>query len=198
MKAIVVDAFGPSEHPRVQEIRARTRNRHVIVKAAYAGINYVDLYQREGTYPVVTLPSRPGLEGSGVVVDAPADCNWRVGDRVAYTTGVQGSHAGLVAVSEANLVAVPDETGLREASAELEHGLTVRMLIDAVARLAPASTVLVHAVAGGVGCWLVQQLRSAGHRVIGTASSTAKLQWLEGVGIEPCRYGGEGDWAGAT
>lgn len=194
MQGIVVGAFGGPEQLRLQDLP--TPRGEVLVQVAWAGVNFVDLYQREGRYPGVSVPLTPGLEGSGRVVEAGADGPWRAGDRVAFTTGVQGSYAQQVAVSAAHLVAVPDHIGLRDAAASLEHGLTAAMLIDDVARMTAGDTVLVHAAAGGVGGWLVQRLRARGHRVIGTASSAAKLDWLASVGIEAVSYAQGADWVG--
>jgi NADPH2:quinone reductase len=117
-----------------------------------------------------------------------------VGDRVAFSTGVQGSYAEIVAVPARHLVPVPPSVSLREASTSLEHGLTAMVLADDVARLDARRTLLVHAAAGGVGGWLVQVLRNRGHRVIGTASSAEKLAWLTRVGVEAVHYGEVNDW----
>jgi NADPH:quinone reductase len=193
MKAIVVQAFGGPEQLALQDVPDPTDD--VVVAAAWAGVNFVDTYQREGRYPGVTLPLMPGLEGSGIVLRAPVNSEWQTGDRVAYTTGVQGSYAEQVSVQAEHLLRVPADVSLRAAAAALEQGLTASMLIDDVARLKVGDTVLVHAAAGGVGGWLVQWLRARGHRVIGTASSDAKLAWLAGVGVEPVRYAGDTDWA---
>ena len=193
MKAIVVQEFGGPEQLTLQEVPAPTDE--VVVTAAWAGINFVDLYQREGRYPGVKLPLAPGLEGSGIVARAPLNSGWQTGDRVAYATGVQGAYAEQVSVRATHLVRVPQDVSLRAAAAALEQGLTASMLIEDVARLRVGDTILVHAAAGGVGGWLVQWLHARGHRVIGTASSAEKIAWLAGIGIEPVRYDGDTDWA---
>ena len=193
MKAIVVQSFGGPEQLTLQDVPEPTDD--VVVAAAWAGINFVDLYQREGRYPGVKLPLALGLEGSGIVARAPSNSGWQAGDRVAYTTGVQGTYAEQVSVRAMHLVRVPEDVSLRTAAAALEHGLTASMLIEDVARLRAGDTVLVHAAAGGVGGWLVQWLRARGHRVIGTASSAEKIAWLTSIGIEPVRYDGDTDWA---
>ncbi|MFZ6653804.1 quinone oxidoreductase family protein [Undibacterium sp. TJN19] len=195
MKAMIVKEFGGPEQLTISEVHAP--HAHIIVDAAWAGVNFVDIYQREGRYPGVQQPLTMGIEGSGIIskVDAVAEASgWHVGDRVAYTTGVQGSYAEQVAVPVAHLVRVPQSVSLHDACAALEQGLTAIVLSEDVARLQAGSTVLVHAAAGGVGGWMVQLLVAKGHTVIGTASSASKATWLQSVGAQAVRYDGDADW----
>lgn len=193
MKAIIVEQFGGPGQLRLQDVAAPAGE--VIVNAAWAGVNFVDIYQREGRYPGVRQPLAMGIEGTGVIASAPAGSGWRSGERVAYTTGVQGSYAEQVAVPVANLIRVPDQVSLRDACAAIEHGLTAIMLVDEVARLPHSGSVLVHAAAGGVGGWLVQLLAARGLTVFGTASSASKADWLHSVGAQAIRYDDGTDWA---
>lgn len=193
MKAIIVEQFGGPGQLRLQDVAAPAGE--VIVNAAWAGVNFVDIYQREGRYPGVRQPLAMGIEGTGVIASAPAGSGWRSGERVAYTTGVQGSYAEQVAVPVANLIRVPDQVSLRDACAAIEHGLTAIMLVDEVARLPQSGSVLVHAAAGGVGGWLVQLLAARGLTVFGTASSASKADWLLSVGAQAIRYDHGTDWA---
>jgi NADPH2:quinone reductase len=195
--AIVLDRFGGPEVLQLRELPLpRAEPGHAVVRIAHAGINFVDLYQREGRYPGISLPWRLGLEGAGEVVDVAPGQGFEVGQRVAFTTGVQGAYAGHLAVPLEHLVPVPDALPLRDAAAALEQGMTAAMLLDDVARLRPGEPVLVHAAAGGVGGWLVQWLLARGHPVFGTVSSVAKAQWLRGVGAVPLMA--EGDWVAAA
>lgn len=197
MKAMAIDRFGG---PEVLQLRAlpmpRAQPGSAVVRIAHAGVNFVDLYQREGRYPGIALPWRLGLEGAGEIVDTAPGAGFAVGDRVAFTTGVQGAYAGHLAVPFDHLVRLPDALSLRDAAAALEQGLTAAMLLDDVARLRPGEPVLVHAAAGGVGGWLVQWLVARGHPVFGTVSSAAKADWLRGVGAVPLMA--DGDWAEAA
>ena len=192
MQAIMVNAFGGPEKLQLQEVA--TPQGEVIVNVAWAGVNFVDIYQREGRYPGVKQPWPMGIEGTGIVAAAPAGSAWLAGDRVAYSTGVQGAYASQVAVPAAHLIRLPDAISLRDACAAIEHGLTAIMLVDDVARLPNTGTVLVHAAAGGVGGWLVQMLAARGLRVLGTASSASKAEWLRSVGVQAVRYDNETDW----
>lgn len=192
MKAIIVEQFGGPDQLHLQEVAPPVGE--VIVNAAWAGINFVDIYQREGRYPGVNQPLAMGIEGTGVIASAPSDSGWLAGERVAYTTGLQGSYAEQVAVPAAHLIRIPDHVSLRDACAAIEHGLTAIMLIDEVARLPQSGSVLVHAAAGGVGGWLVQMLVARGLTVFGTASSASKADWLKSVGAHAVRYDEGTDW----
>lgn len=192
MKAIIVEQFGGPDQLALRELAAPAGE--IIVKAAWAGINFVDIYQREGRYPGVSLPLPMGIEGAGVIASAPAGSGWQIGERVAYTTGVQGSYAEQLAVPHNSLLRVPDALSLRDACAAIEHGLTAIMLTEKVARLPSQGSVLVHAAAGGVGGWLVQLLVAHGLTVFGTTSSADKAAWLTSVGAHALRYDEGQDW----
>ncbi|MBL8279399.1 MAG: quinone oxidoreductase [Pelomonas sp.] len=195
--AIVLDRFGGAEVLRLQALPLpRADAAHAVVRIAHAGVNFVDLYQREGRYPGLALPWRLGLEGAGEVVEAAPGGGFAVGERVAFTTGVQGAYAAHLRVPLEHLVPVPEALPLREAAAALEHGLTAAMLLDDVARLPAGAPVLVHAAAGGVGGWLVQWLLARGHPVLGTVSSAAKADWLRALGAMPLMT--DSDWARAA
>lgn len=196
-QAIVIEQFGGPEvlSPRELPPPAAAAGQ-AVVRLAFAGVNFVDLYQREGRYPGISLPWRLGLEGAGEIVDIAPGQGFAVGARVAFTTGVQGAYATHLAVPVDHLVPVPDALPLRDAAAALEQGLTAAMLLDDVARLPPGEPVLVHAAAGGVGGWLVQWLVARGHKVFGTVSSAAKADWLRTVGATPLLA--DSDWAAAA
>lgn len=192
-QAILVHQFGGPEVLELQQLPTpQAAPGEAVVRIAHAGINFVDLYQREGRYPGISLPWRLGLEGAGEIVDVAPGAEFRLGERVAFTTGVQGAYASHLAVPLEHLVRVPDALSLRDAAAALEHGMTAAMLLDDVARLPPREPVLVHAAAGGVGGWLVQWLIARGHAVFGTVSSEAKADWLRGLGAVPLLA--DGDW----
>jgi NADPH2:quinone reductase len=195
--AIVLDRFGGPEVLQLQHLPLpRADASQAVVRIAHAGVNFVDLYQREGRYPGLSLPWRLGLEAAGEVVEVAPGSGFTVGDRVAFTTGVQGAYAGHLAVPLDHLVPVPEALPLRDAAAALEHGLTAAMLLDDVARLPAGAPVLVHAAAGGVGGWLVQWLLARGHAVFGTVSNDAKADWLRGLGALPLRV--DSGWAQAA
>jgi NADPH:quinone reductase len=184
MQAIVVQRHGGAEVLEYLDVCEPIAPDKVMVDLHYAGVNFVDIYQREGRYPGVKLPLHLGIEGSGVVQCAPSGSVWRVGDRVAFCTGTSGAYAEQVAVAPEHLVRVPDNVSLATAATVLEQGLTALILAERV-MVANAGTALVHAAAGGVGGLLTQMLLAKGLRVFGTVSSAAKAEWLSARGAEP-------------
>jgi NADPH2:quinone reductase len=143
-----------------------------------AGVNFVDIYERRGTYrDNVALPYTPGREGAGVVV-AIGDgvTNVKVGDRVAYCFG-NGSYAQAKNVPANRLILLPDELTFEQGAAFPLQGMTAHYLLHDFHRLQPGETVLVHAAAGGMGLLLVQwAARQFGARVIGTVSTEKKAK----------------------
>ena len=114
-QAILVHQFGGPEVLELQSLPTpQAAAGQAVVRLEYAGINFVDLYQREGRYPNISLPWRLGLEGAGEIVDIAPGAEFQVGDRVAFTTGVQGAYASHLAVPLEHLVRVPDALALRQ------------------------------------------------------------------------------------
>jgi NADPH2:quinone reductase len=147
----------------------------VRVRLRFAGVNFIDTYQRSGLYPV-PLPFSPGSEGAGEV-DAvgPEVTDVGPGDRVAYASE-RGAYAESAVVSAAKLVPVPAGVSLETAAAVMLQGMTAHYLAHDAFRLEPGSAALVHAAAGGVGLLLVQIARLLGARVIGTTSTEEKAE----------------------
>ncbi|MFI9306889.1 quinone oxidoreductase family protein [Streptomyces triculaminicus] len=145
----------------------------ILVELAAAGVNFIDLYRREGRYPL-PVPCVPGEEGSGVVLAVgPGVTRFAPGDRVAWTT-VLGSYAERVLVPEDKAIVVPEAIDLRTAGGVLVHGMTAHFLAHDSYPAREGETVLVHAAAGGVGLLLTQMLKRRGVRVIGTVSTGEK------------------------
>ena len=150
----------------------------VLVKAAAVGVNFIDVYQREGVYPM-TLPFVPCSEGAGEVVavgpDLPEDATFAVGDRVAWAS-FRGSGRAYVAVPATVLVPVPDGLDLDVAAASLLQGMTAHYLVHSTRPIEKGDVALVHAAAGGVGQLLVQMITAMGGSVVATAGSPEKLE----------------------
>ncbi|HET8932418.1 MAG TPA: quinone oxidoreductase [Polyangiales bacterium] len=152
------------------------------VKVEAAGVNFIDTYQRSGLYPRAT-PFVLGLEGAGRIEAVGADINgWKVGQRVAWS-GQPGSYAEHIVLKPDQLIAVPDGVDTELAAAVLLQGMTAHSLATAVHNTQPGETVLVHAAAGGTGQLLVQELKRAGARVIGTCSS-GKVELAQQAGCD--------------
>lgn len=138
------------------------------------GLNFIDVYQRTGLYPL-PLPSGIGLEAAGVV-EAVGDGvdHLQPGDRVAYAGGPPGAYAEARIMPAAPLVKLPRAIGDEQAAAMMLQGLTAYYLTHRTYRVAPGETVLFHAAAGGVGLIACQWLKALGASVIGTVGSEEK------------------------
>ena len=142
----------------------------LVVDLAFAGLNFLDCYQRTGLYPM-ELPFVPGSEGAGVVRDVGAEVSpFAAGDQVAWSS-VLGSYAEQVRVPEASAVAVPDGVGLDVAAAVMLQGMTAHYLAFDSFPLAGEHRCLIHAGAGGTGQLLIQIAKRCGAEVFTTVGS---------------------------
>lgn len=145
----------------------------ILVDVTAAGVNFIDIYQREGLYPL-PLPYTPGLEGAGIVRSVGLEVTeFSPGDRVAWT-GHLGSYAEVVALPAEKAVRVPESLSLQTAAGMMLQGLTAHYLVTSVFEVKPGDRALVHAAAGGVGLLLCQMISARGGEVIGTVSTDAK------------------------
>ena len=174
MRAILVSQTGGPEVLVAAEVPEPTGGeRDIIVDVQAAGVNFIDIYQRQGIYSLA-LPYTPGLEGAGVVRSVgSAVTEFSPGDRVAWT-GHLGSYSEVVAMPADIAVLVPDSLSLETAAGMMLQGLTAHYLVTSVHQVVPGNTALVHAAAGGVGLLLCQMIRARGGEVIGTVSTDAK------------------------
>ncbi len=184
MKAIQVQKTGGPEALTVADLPVpQPKPNEAVVKIAAAGVNFIDVYFREGRYPA-QLPFVLGQEGAGTVTAVGSDVKQvKVGDRVAYT-GVQGSYAEYAAVPADRLVHVPDGISDQQAAAAMLQGMTAHYLCHSAYPLKKGETALIHAAAGGVGLLLVQMAHNMGARVIGTAGSEEKAKLARGAGAD--------------
>ncbi len=171
MQAVLVRRTGGPEVLEVAEVAAGEPGPgQLLVSLAAAGVNFIDVYHREGRYPL-PLPFTPGLEGAGTVTAlGPEVSGFAPGDRVAWASAL-GSYAEQVLVSAAAAVPVPAEVDLHTAAAVALQGMTAHYLACATYPVQPGDTVLVHAAAGGVGLLLTQIVGIRGGRVIATCSA---------------------------
>ncbi|HEY9723302.1 MAG TPA: quinone oxidoreductase [Oscillatoriaceae cyanobacterium] len=184
MQAIVVREPGGPEVMHLVEMPDPVPGEgEILVETDAIGVNYIDIYRREGRYPQPE-PRIPGEEGSGrVVAVGPNALDFRVGDRVVWTT-VLGSYSTRVLVPAYRAVHVPDGLDMQTAAAALVHGMTCHYLINDSYVVKKGDTLLVHAAAGGVGLLLVQTIKARGAKVIGTVSSDAKEQLARAHGAD--------------
>lgn len=152
-----------------------------LVKLTASGVNFIDVYFREGRYKA-TLPFVLGQEGAGVVTAVGADANTvKVGDRVAWI-GNQGAYAESAVVPADRLVPIPQGINDQQAAAAMLQGTTAHYLSHDTYPLKQGETALIHAAAGGVGLLLVQMAHNIGARVIATVSTEEKAKLARGAG----------------
>lgn len=184
MKAIQVSQTGGPEVLKLVDLPIPDpKPNEAIVEIKAAGVNFIDVYFREGRYPAL-LPFINGQEAAGVLVSVGAGVtNVKVGDRVAYT-GVLGSYAQYAAVPADRLVAIPDQIDFPLAAAAMLQGMTAHYLSHGSYEIKRGETALIHAAAGGVGLLLVQMCKLLGARVIGTAGSEEKAALAHAAGAD--------------
>ncbi len=154
-----------------------------IVQIKAAGVNFIDVYFREGRYPA-PLPFINGQEAAGIVTSIGEEVSEvKPGDRVAYT-GVRGSYAEYAAVPADRLVAIPDQVDFESAAAAMLQGMTAHYLSHSTYPIQRGDTMLIHAAAGGVGLLLVQMAKQLGARVIGTAGNSDKARLAREAGAD--------------
>lgn len=182
MKAVVVRTAGGPEVLEYTEVAQPPVGKDdVLIDVAAAGVNFIDIYQREGIYDM-PLPYTPGLEGSGTISAVGPDVSdFAPGDRVAWAGGM-GSYAEQVVRHPDTLVRVPDAVTDLQAAQLMLQGLTAHYLITSVFDIKPGHTALVHAAAGGVGLLLCQLISQRGGTVIGTVSTEAKEKAARAAG----------------
>ena len=184
MKAIQVKrAGGPEVLELVKLPVPEAKGAEAVVKIVAAGVNFIDVYYREGRYKAV-MPFVPGQEAAGDVVAVGSNVtNLKVGDRVAYTM-VLGSYAEYSAVAADRLVKIPEGVSYQQAAAAMLQGMTAHYLSHDTYPLKKGETALVHAAAGGVGLLLVQMAHGIGARVIGTVSTEEKAKLAREAGAD--------------
>jgi NADPH2:quinone reductase len=182
--AVVVTRSGGSEVLKVEE-------RHVdepgagqlLIRVGAVGVNFIDVYQRQGIYPIPT-PFVLANEGAGTVEAIGSDvAGITVGDRVAWA-GVLGCAAGLAVIPAEKAVPVPDNVETNLAAAAMLQGMTAHYLVNSTYPVQNGDWVLVHAAAGGVGQLLTQLAKARGATVIGTVSTEAKAVKATAAGAD--------------
>src|SRR2546427_1209664 len=184
MKAIQVkQAGGPEAMELVDLPIPQPKPDQAVVKLAASGVNFVDVYFREGRYKA-PLPLVLGQEGAGVVTAVGAEVkSVKPGDRVAWA-GLLGSYAEYAAMPAHRLVPIPQGVTEQQAAAAMLQGMTAHYLSHDTYPLKRGGTALVHAAAGGVGLLLVQMAHNIGARVIGTVSTEEKAKLAREAGAD--------------
>jgi NADPH:quinone reductase len=184
MRAIQVQKTGGPEVLTLVDLPVpKPKANEAVVKIAASGVNFIDVYFREGRYPA-TLPFTDGQEAAGTVTEVGSDVkSVKAGDRVAYSN-VVGTYAEYAAVPAERLVHVPNKITDQQAAAAMLQGMTAHYLSHTTYQLKKGDTALIHAAAGGVGLLLVQMAKNIGARVIGTAGSEEKAKLARDAGAD--------------
>jgi NADPH2:quinone reductase len=158
------------------------------VRHEAVGLNYIDVYHRNGLYPL-PLPAGLGMEGAGVIeAVGPGVTGLAPGDRVAYAGGPLGAYSQVRCMPADRLLKMPDSLDFRTGAAMMLQGLTAAYLLRRTYRVQPGDAVLIHAAAGGVGLIACQWAKSLGATVIGTVSNEAKAALATAHGCDHIIY----------
>ena len=184
MNAIRVSQVGGPEVLKLADLPIpEPQPNEAVVQIKAAGVNFIDVYHREGRYPA-PVPFVPGQEAAGTVTAIGSEVtNVKTGERVAYT-GVPGAYAEYAAVPVERLVKIPLQLDYHQAAAAMLQGMTAHYLSHSTYPIKQGETALIHAAAGGVGALLVQMAKNLGARVIGTAGSEEKAQLARDAGAD--------------
>ena len=184
MKAIQVKQPGGPEAMELVELPVpQPKPNEAVVKLSASGVNFIDVYFREGRYKAA-LPIILGQEGAGVVNAVGTEVTTvNNGDRVAWC-GLLGSYAEYAAVPADRMVPIPDGVTDQQAAAAMLQGMTAHYLAHDTYPLKRDETALVHAAAGGAGPLLVQMAHHLGVRVIATVSTEEKAKLAREAGAD--------------
>ena len=182
MKAIRVRVNGGAGELKLEQLPDPVPAQgEALVRIEAAGVNFAEVYQRKGWYPV-PLPYTPGAEGAGTVVAVGQGVDSvTVGDRVV-SQGFRGSYAELSIAPAERLVKIPEGVSTSNAAAAMLQGLTAHYLATSTYALQVGDWCLVHAAAGGVGLLLCQIARMRGALAIGTVSTEEKARLAREAG----------------
>ena len=174
VKVIRIHRFGGPEVLQFEDLDvAAPGPQEVRVAQRAIGLNYIDVYQRSGTYPN-PLPLIPGNEAAGEVVAVGSEVEeFKPGDRVAYVATL-GGYAEERLIEARHLVALPSDIGSEAGAVMMLKGLTAQYLLRQTYKVGPGDTILVQAAAGGVGLLVCQWAKALGATVIGTVGSEEK------------------------
>ncbi len=186
MKAMRVTLAGEPSVLRLEDVpKPAPGTGEALVRNHMVGVNYADVYMRNGSARVpVSFPITLGIEGAGVV-EAIGDgvTDVKPGDRVAYAGGL-GSYAEYHAIKAMQLAPLPSDVSFEQGAAVILQGMTAHYLLHEFYPIRRGSTVLVHAAAGGMGRLLIQWLKHMGATAIGTVSTEEKAQVAREAGAD--------------
>jgi NADPH:quinone reductase len=186
VRAVIAEAYGGPEVLRLTEHDSpQPGPGQLLVDVTTVGVNFMDIYQREGRPPYAgDVPFVLGSEGAGTVAAVGPDVpGVRQGDRVAWT-GISGCYAEQVVIPADRAVPVPEGIDLETAGAVMLQGMTAHYLATDTYPVAEGDPVVVHAAAGGVGLLLTQMVKMRGGVVVATTSTLQKAELARAAGAD--------------
>lgn len=184
MKAVVADPAGGRENLQFMELPTPEPGEgEALVELRAIGVNYIDVYFREGLYKAPERPIKLGNEGAGTISRLPNGSKFAEGQRVAYAMA-RGSYAEFAIVPQKFLVPLPENISFEAGAAVMLQGMTAHYLTRSTFPLKSGQTCLIHAAAGGAGLLTVQMAKIAGAKVIGTCSTEEKARLATSRGAD--------------
>ena len=199
-KAIRIHEAGGPEVLRWEDYDpGRPAAGEALVRQEAVGLNFIDVYHRNGTYPLPSLPAVLGMEGAGVVeAVGKGVTEVTVGERVAYAGLPPGAYAEIRLIPAHRLVKLPDEISTKQGAAMMLQGMTARYLLRGCYKVKSGDRILIHAAAGGVGLIVCQWASHLGATVIGTVGSEEKAELARAHGCHHTVLYNQEDFAERT
>jgi NADPH2:quinone reductase len=188
---------GPDQLENVTIELASPGPDEIRVRQTAIGVNFIDIYQRAGLYPLPP-PAIPGVEAVGVVEAIGENvASLRVGDRIAYGGAPVGAYASARNLPAHRAVKLPRALADETVASVFVKGITAHMLLKKVSPVGTGTTILLHSAAGGLGQLMTQWARRLGATVIGTAGSEAKAAIARAAGAQHVIVGRDADFGRA-
>lgn len=183
--AIRIHSHGNADVLRWEGVTVRAPGPgEVSLRQTACGLNFIDVYQRDGLYPAGELPAVLGMEAAGVIEALGEGVeHLAVGDRVAYPM-CQGAYAQARVIAADKLLKLPETISDRQAASIMLKGLTAQYLLFRSYPVQPGDSILVYAAAGGVGLLMCQWASHLGARVIGCVGSEEKAELARANGCD--------------
>ena len=187
MQAIQILTTGTADVLELRDLPTPTPGPgEALIRIEASGINFIDIYLREGRYPA-KLPYILGQEAAGTIValgePGPNPTALKAGDRVVWCH-IPGTYAQLAVAPTSSLIPIPETITAQQAAAAILQGLTAHYLAHSTYPIHPGDEVLIHAGAGGVGLLLTQMAKSLGARVFTTVSNEEKAELSREAGAD--------------
>ena len=184
-KGVRIHEFGGTDVLKYEDVDiGNVGDDEVRLRQTAIGLNYIDIYQRIGLYPALSLPTIIGMEAAGIIEEVGSGVSeFNVGDRVAYAMEL-GAYAEERIMGTDRLVHIPDGIDDQTAATMMLQGMTVFYLLHRTYKVKPGDTILFYAAAGGVGLIMCQWAKHLGATVIGCVGSEEKAALAKANGCD--------------